>query len=297
MSRSACVTGGAGFIGSHLVDRLVDGGDEVVVLDDLSTGMRENINPAARFVEGSVQDDQAIAEAVNGCDVIFHLASRVSVPESIEQPELYHDVTALGTYRVLDAAAKAGASRFVLASSCSVYGDAPVPVTEEASISPLSPYAQAKADAEVFSREAASTSLGTISMRFFNVYGPRQRADSPYSGVIAKFMDARLRGEPPLVFGDGEQTRDFIFVSDVVDGLVLASAPHVDGGGACLNVGTGGAVSVLDLLAAIGCDAPTFMPGRTGEIRHSRADPSRAEEMLGFRAKTSLAAGIARLMG
>ena len=295
MKRRACVTGGAGFIGSHLVDRIIGDGDDVVVFDDLSTGLRGNINPAARFVQGSVQDEGAIAEAVHGCSVVFHLASRVSVPESMEQPDLYHDVTALGTRRVLDAALNAGVGRFVLASSCSVYGDAPVPVSEDAPISPLSPCARAKADAEVFTREAASVELSTIAMRFFNVYGTRQRADSPYSGVIARFMDAKVRGEPPLVFGDGEQTRDFIFVDDVVDALRRASDADAPGDGMCLNVGTGVAVSLLDLLAAIGCGDVKFMPARDGEIRHSRADAGRAEAVLGFRAKTAFDAGIKRL--
>ncbi|MCH2162419.1 MAG: NAD-dependent epimerase/dehydratase family protein, partial [Phycisphaerales bacterium] len=276
MTRTACITGGAGFIGSHLVEHLVGAGDRVVVLDDFSTGLHDNLDPAARLVEGSVQDEGAIAEAVSGCDVVFHLASRVSVAESVEHPDLYHDVTALGTRRVLDAAAAAGVSKLVLASSCSVYGDAPVPVSEGAPISPLSPYAQAKADAEGFCWEAASDTLATISMRFFNVYGPRQRADSPYSGVIAKFMDARSRGEPPTVFGDGGQTRDFIFVADVVDALVLAAASTAPGDGARLNVGTGKAVSVLDLLEAVGCASPNFKPAREGEIRHSRADPDHA---------------------
>ena len=297
MIRTACVTGGAGFIGSHLVGRLLAEGTEVVVLDDFSSGLREHVPPSVRLVEGSVLDDAAIDEATAGCDLVFHLASRVSVPESMAHPDLYHEVTALGTRRVLESALRMGATRLVLASSCSVYGDAPVPVAEDVARSPMSPYAQAKADAEDFCRGFASERFATIAARFFNVYGPGQGADSPYSGVIAKFLQARSEGTTPIVFGDGLQSRDFVFVGDVVNALILAAGSTAPGDGSPFNVGTGQAVSILDLLEAIGCAPADFQPARQGDILHSRADTTRTAEAIGFRAEVSLSEGIRELIG
>ena len=297
MIRTACVTGGAGFIGSHLVRRLLAEGAEVAVLDDFSSGLREQVPPEVRLVEGSVLDDAAIDEATAGCERIFHLASRVSVPESMAHPDLYHEVTALGTRRVLESALRMGAGRVVLASSCSVYGDAQVPVAEDATRSPMSPYAQAKADAEDFCRAFASEALATIAPRFFNVYGPGQRSDSPYSGVIAKFLQARSEGTAPIVFGDGLQSRDFVFVGDVVNALILATESASPGDGSPFNVGTGRGVSILDLLEAIGCSPADFQPAREGEVLHSCADTTLAAEAIGFRAEVSLSEGISQLIG
>lgn len=272
MSGAVCVTGGAGFIGSHVVDRLVADGREVVILDDLSTGLRENVNTAARFVEGSVQNSEDIRRAFLGCEVVFHLASRVSVQESIENPALYHDITALGTKMVIEQAP----GRVVLASSCSVYGDQPVPISEDAPFAPLSPYAQAKADAESF-----CDGEDAVALRFFNVYGPRQRADSPYSGVIAKFLADSAQ---PTIYGDGLQTRDFVHVNDVVDAMLLAecSAPGT------FNIGTGIETNLIELAKALGCGEPIFAPARDGEVRRSCAETTRARNVLGFEAKVRL---------
>ena len=292
MSRRSCITGGAGFIGSHCVDFLLSRGDEVVILDDLSTGQVENIHPDAIFIEGSVCSDVDVAEAVRGCQNVYHLASRVSVVESIEHPGIYEEVTALGTRRVLEKSRDCGVERVVLASSCSVYGDAEVPTAESAPLRPLSPYASSKLQAEVFCREYAQSSFSTIVLRFFNVFGIRQRADSPYAGVIARFMDAMEHGQPPTVFGDGLQTRDFIHVSDVVRALMLAGEKEMTGDGSAFNVGSGKEISINDLIQMIGCLPPKGMPHREGEVRRSCADISRAREELKFTAVCSVAEGL-----
>ena len=283
---AALVTGGAGFIGSHLVDALVADGVQVTVLDDLSSGDRRWPAPhgdRVRFIEGDVRDASACADAVAGVDVVYHLASRVSVVEIVAEPELYRDVVLGGTERMLDAAAAAGVRRLVLASSCSVYGDAPPPVAESAPIDPQSPYAAMKFAAEEACRAASRDGrIEAVCPRFFNVHGPRQRADSPYSGVIAIFSAKAAAGESPTIFGDGLQTRDFIHVSDIVRGLRLAMAEPTLGAGEPINLGTGVGTTVLKLAEILGCPAPILAPARDGEIRHSRADVTLAHTMLGF---------------
>ena len=227
------VTGGAGFIGSHLVDALVAGGHEVRVLDDLSSGTRTNLarhldaahgRHAIELIEGDVRDPAAARRAVEGCAAVFHGAAIVSVARSIEEPELVESVNAGGTLTVLEAARAAGARRLVFASSCAVYGDPPtLPVAEDAATDPLSPYAAAKLTAEEHCRRfAAAGDLETVCLRYFNVFGPRQDPSSEYSGVIARFIDCALAGRELTVFGDGKQTRDFVFVADVVRANVLA---------------------------------------------------------------------------
>ena len=291
----ALVTGGAGFIGSHLVDALLDAGCRVRVLDDLSTGHLDNLSHCAgriEFVEGTVRDPATCAEVVAGVEVVYHLASRVSVVESVSNPQLYREVVLDGTRNMLDAAADAGVRRLVLASSCSVYGDAPPPISEDAPLDPRSPYAAMKAEAEEACRAAP---VSTVCPRFFNVYGARQRADSPYSGVIAIFRRFATEGVPPTIFGDGLQTRDFIHVGDVVRGLMLAADASSVGRGEPINFGTGVATSVRDLAALLECLPPGFEPARTGEVRHSSASTEQARERLGFRAETELASGLALL--
>ncbi len=289
------VTGGAGFIGSHLVDQLVSLGRRVVVLDDLSTGHRENLAPHADrvvFMEGGVEAPELCRRACKGVSDVFHLASRVSVVESIESPDLYREVVLQGTRNVLRAAEEAGVRRLVLASSCSVYGDAAPPISEEASLDPRSPYAAFKAEAEQACREAA---VSTVCPRFFNVYGPRQRADSPYSGVIAIFARMAAASKSPTIFGDGLQTRDFIHVADVVRGLLLASGASAVGAGEPINFGTGVGTTVLELASLLGCRAPVFEAAREGEVRHSAADPGLARERLGFESRIALQSGLADL--
>ena len=289
------VTGGAGFIGSHLVDELVARDRKVVVLDDLSTGHRDNLvhhGDRVSFIEGGVEDPEACRRACEDVSDVFHLASRVSVVESIESPDLYREVVLGGTLNMLCAAEAAGSHRLVLASSCSVYGDATPPISETASLDPQSPYAALKAEAEQACREAA---ISTVCPRFFNVYGPRQRADSPYSGVIAIFARLAADSTSPTIFGDGLQTRDFIHVSEVVRGLLLAVGGEAVGSGEAINFGTGIGTTVLELASELGCPAPVFASAREGEVRHSAANPRLARELLGFEANLDLKAGLASL--
>lgn len=289
----AVVTGGAGFIGSHLVDDLVASGHRVRVLDDLSTGSTANLahhDGKIEFVEGSVCDPGLCMAATRDADVVFHLASRVSVVESVAAPGLYRDVVLGGTRRMLEAATTAGVRRFVLASSCSVYGEASPPIGEVARLDPRSPYAAMKAEAEAACRDAA---IPTVCPRFFNVYGPRQRADSPYSGVIAVFRRLASASTSPTIFGDGLQTRDFIHVADVSHGLRLAASASALDPGEPINFGTGVGTSIVDLASLLGCPDPVFAAARAGEVRHSIARVDRAEERIGFRPAIDLATGLA----
>ncbi len=293
--RRILVTGGAGFIGSHLVEHLVSRGHEIVVLDDLSSGRSENL-AAVRdrivFIEGGVEDPDICHRACEGVAEVHHLASRVSVVESVESPDLYRRVVLEGTRNVLRAAEGARAGRLVLASSCSVYGDATPPISETASLNPGSPYAAMKAEAEEACRDA---SIPTVCPRFFNVYGSRQRADSPYSGVIAIFAHLAAESRKPTIFGDGLQTRDFIHVSDVVRGLALAGESEAVGRGEAVNFGTGVATTVLDLASMLGCPPPNHQPARAGEVRHSMASGSFARECLGFESRVGLREGLVTL--
>ena len=296
------VTGGAGFIGSHLVESLLADGREVVVFDDLSTGKRGNLAGLdARLIEGDVRDEQAVAAAVAGCDTVYHLAALVSVPESVRRPLENDAINIGGTLRVLEAARLEGARRVVLASSAAVYGDDPAqPKREDMAPRPLSPYAVAKLTLEHYARmETALHGLGTVSLRFFNVYGPRQDPGSMYSGVISKFCQAAALGETPVVFGDGRQTRDFVHVGDVVRALRAAAETAEVGG--VFNVGRGERVSLLDLLATIGdlfgrSLSPRFEPARAGDVRDSLADIGAARHGLGYEPRMDLRTGLATLM-
>ena len=281
MSQVVLVTGGAGFIGSHLVETLTRAGQRVRVLDDFSTGQRQNLSglpSAPEIVEGDVADPAVIAKAVVGVDVVFHLAARASVQYSLDNPLGSHRSCATATLQVLDAARQAGVRRLVYAGSASAYG---IPVgavqTEADILCALSPYAAAKLAGEFYCQSfAASFGLETVVLRFFNIFGPRQRADSPYSGVIALFSDALRAGRKPRIHGDGLQSRDFTYVADVVQALTKAAAtPGVSG--RTYNVGTGKSTTLLDLMAALnellGTNViPEHVAARPGDIRHSRAD-------------------------
>ena len=232
MAGVCLVTGGAGFIGSHLVEALTAAGRTVRVFDDLSTGLRANLDGfGAEFVEGNLTDAAAVERAAAGCDVVFHLGAVASVAKSIEDPINNHAVNATGTLNVLQAARTAGVRRVIYAASASAYGGASDPdgQDEETPLCALSPYAATKLAGEFYCQAfAATTTLETVRLRFFNVFGPRQRADSPYSGVIAIFTAALSAGRTPTVHGDGLQSRDFVFVSDVARALMLAAdAPGV----------------------------------------------------------------------
>jgi UDP-glucose 4-epimerase len=303
MAGQSLVTGGAGFIGSHLVDALVEGGERVRVLDDFSTARAENLS-AARGVEvvrGSVTDPAAVARAVEGCDVVYHLAAMASVARSVEDPLACHEICATGTLNVLDAARQAGVRRVVYAASASAYGAASDPAGQDEAtpLVPLSPYAAAKLTGEFYCEAFTHTyGLETVRLRFFNVFGPRQRADSPYSGVIAIFAAALAAGRTPTVFGDGLQSRDFVYVSDVAAALRLAArTPGV--GGRVYNVGTGSSVTLLDLVAALNRVlgrnvVPNHGPPRAGDVRHSRARIERIRGELGFFAAVPFEDGLRR---
>ncbi|MGH7170196.1 MAG: NAD-dependent epimerase/dehydratase family protein [Gemmataceae bacterium] len=305
MSEICLVTGGAGFIGSHLVESLIAQGRRVRVFDDFSTGLRANLvhlQPVPEIVEGDVADAAAVERAAQGAGVIFHLAALASVQRSVEAPAETHRVCASGTLHVLDAARRVGARRVVYAASSSAYG---IPLgdvqIESDPLQPLSPYAAAKLAGELYAQSfTAAFGLETVRLRFFNIFGPRQRADSPYSGVIALFAAALSAGRTPIVYGDGLQTRDFTFVSDVVQALTRAAeAPSVSG--QVYNIGTGRGTSVLDLIAALnrqlGTDlAPRHAPSRAGDVRHSRADISAARRELGYEPAVTFEDGLARTL-
>jgi UDP-glucose 4-epimerase len=301
MSDLCLVTGGAGFIGSHLVEALAAAGRPVRVLDDFSTGQHANlshIRPYPEVVTGDVADSAAVERAVAGAGVVFHLAALASVQRSVEDPSATHRACATGTLQILDAGRRAGVRRVVYAASASAYG---VPAgdvqTEDEPVRPLSPYAAAKLTGELYCHAfAASYGLETVALRFFNIFGPRQRADSPYSGVIALFAQAMLAGRTPTIYGDGLQSRDFTCVSDVVQALLRAAqVPGVSG--RVYNIGTGRSVTVLDLVALLnkllGTNlVPGHGPPRSGDVRHSRADISRARRELGYEPVVSFEEGL-----
>lgn len=306
MAGLCLVTGGAGFIGSHLVDALVAAGRTVRVLDDFSTGQRENLAHArgVEIIQGSVTDPGAVAHAVEGCAVVYHLAALASVAKSVEDPLTSHAVCATGTLNVLDSARRAGVRRVVYAGSASAYGGASDPEgqDEETPLVALSPYAAAKLAGEFYCQAFASSyGLETVRLRFFNVFGPRQRADSPYSGVIAIFAAAIAAGRAPTIYGDGLQSRDFVYVSDVAAALQkAASVPGVSGN--VYNVGTGSSVTLLELVASLNrvlgkSPTPIHGPARAGDIRHSRAKIARIRTDLGYEAVVSFEEGLRRTVG
>ena len=290
------VTGGAGFIGSHLVEALRREGRRVRVVDNLSTGRRALVAGGTEFLEGDVND---VAEpAVRGADVVYHLAALPSVPRSVENPLESHRATAEGTLAILRAAERAGVRRVVYASSSSVYGDTPtLPKREDMPPRPLSPYAAAKLSGELHARRwGTQTRLETVSLRFFNVYGPRQDPDSPYAAVIPIFSACLLAGRPMPVNGDGGQTRDFTHVGDVVRGILAAGeAPGVSG--RVYNIAGGRPVSVKEmgesLARILGVPARMeFRPARAGDIRDSFADVEAARREIGFEARVPLDEGL-----
>ncbi|MBA7597525.1 UDP-N-acetylglucosamine 4-epimerase [subsurface metagenome] len=300
------VTGGAGFIGSHLVDGLLARGHSVTVLDDLSSGTMDNLkthtdNPAFRFIQGDIRDAEAVKRALAGVDAVIHEAAMISVPLSVKNPEFARSVNVDGTLTLLKASLGHGVKRFVYSSSCAVYGEqAELPISEDVPPQPLSPYASSKLAAEkncltFHEREG----LETICLRYFNVYGPRQTFGE-YAGVMMKFLERLRSDQPPIIYGDGEQTRDFVYVSDVVDATLLA-LEREGVAGEVMNIGTGEATSINDLceifLTAAGNTGlkPIHESSRAGDIRHSQADIKKAKKLLGFKPRVSLKEGVKRL--
>jgi len=300
----ALVTGGAGFIGSHLADALLARGDEVVVLDNLATGRVENVPEGAEFIEGDVADETAVAKAVAGCEVVFHEGALGSVARSVEAPLVSDDSNIHGTLAVLQGAHLAGARRVVLASSSSVYGGATqVPTPESAPLMPRSPYAVTKMTGEHYARVFWELhGLEAVCLRYFNVFGPRQRPDSQYAAVIPLFIDALLSGRTPQVHGDGLQSRDFTFIADTVQANLRASeAPADQCAGRVFNIARGEPSSLLDLLGILADQlgvsvTPEHVASRAGDIRHSHADVTAARRDLGYSPSVSFAEGLARTL-
>ena len=297
------VTGGAGFIGSHLATALAERDGRVRVLDNFSSGFRSNLahlEGIVELIEGDAADPNALAKAANGAEVIYHQAALASVPASVADPLASHAACATSTVNVLNTAQKAGVRRVVLAASSAAYGDQPAVSKRESDVlDPLSPYAAAKIASEYYCKAfTQSFGLETASLRYFNVYGPRQDPNSEYSAVIPIFVSRMLRGDRPVVFGDGLQSRDFVFVGDVVAANLLA-AERPEAVGQSLNVACGRQSSLLDLIAAInsalGADLqPIFEPPRAGDVKESLADITQARTLLGYEPSVSLNEGLQR---
>jgi UDP-glucose 4-epimerase len=302
LNKNVVVTGGAGFIGSHLVDELLRVGSRVNVIDDLSSGRKQNLQEACKreefkFIEGSVCDLDLLNRLFKGVDYVFHQAAVVSVPQSIEDPKRSHEVNLTGSLNVLIAARDAGVKKVILASSSAVYGDSPALLKQENQVpQPQSPYAVTKLATEYYSQIFRSAfGLQSLCLRYFNIYGPRQDLHSDYAAVIPRFIQALLEGKAPTIFGDGQQTRDFVFVKDVVSANLAAAASSAGG---IYNIASGRAISLNDLAQLLSklTDRqdlrPHYAPERVGDIKHSRADVRLAKE-IGFSARCELESGLA----
>ncbi|HAF21692.1 MAG TPA: LPS biosynthesis protein WbpP [Blastocatellia bacterium] len=298
----ALVTGGAGFIGSHIASALSNAGARVRVIDDLSTGYRENlaeIGGAIDFVNASVADEQALGKALEDVEIVFHEAAIPSVPRSIEDPRTTHIACVDSTFSLLVAAKEKKVRRLIYAASSSAYGDQPtLPKVENMLPEPLSPYAVAKLVGEYYSQVFTRVyGLETISLRYFNVFGPRQDPSSQYSGVISRFLSALLRDENPVIFGDGEQSRDFTYIDNVVEAN-LKAAETIKGIGQIINIANGERISLNELLKQLkeltgkANAVADYREPRTGDVRHSLADISRARELLGFEPRVDLRTGL-----
>jgi UDP-glucose 4-epimerase len=297
------VTGGAGFIGSHITERLLADGHTVRILDNFSTGKRENIPAAAgvEVIEGDVGDIETVRNAMQDMNYVFHEAAIASVPETVGNPLASERINYRGTLNILESARHAGVKRVVFACSAAVYGDLPeLPKREGMPLKPLSPYAVDKLASEHACKVYTHLyGLEAVALRYFNVFGPRQDPSSPYSGVISIFSDCLRQGKQPTIYGDGEQTRDFVFVSDVVEANIRAAASATSPGSA-INIATGNTLSINELLRTI-CHiqgqpfAPRYQPGRQGDIRHSRADISLARELLEWEPVVEFETGLREL--
>lgn len=303
MTRTFLVTGGAGFIGSHIATALVARGDRVRVIDNLCTGNMSNldhIRSDIEFIEADINNAAVVARVVNGVDCIFHEAALASVPRSVETPLDTNHACVTGTLQLLDQARKAGVRRLVYAASSSAYGDQPTSSKRETDLpAPISPYGAAKLAAELYCQAFTATyGFETVAIRYFNVFGPRQDPNSQYSAVIPLFITALLKGKSPVVFGDGHQSRDFTYIDNVVHGnLLAADAPNV--AGRVFNVANGKQTSLLDLIAILNRQLkidirPEFAPPRVGDVRESLADITQARKWLKYEPQVDFETGLSR---
>ncbi len=291
----AVVTGGAGFIGSHLVDALVELGYSVTIIDNMSAGRHERVNPKAILCEEDVRDEGALKKIIQKGDQVFHLAAIPSVPYSISHPKETNEINVGGTISLLGSAMAAGASRVVYSASSAVYGDNPsLPLNEELLPQPLSPYGVQKYTGEHYMRVYATLhALPTVSLRYFNVYGPRMDLTGPYAAVFGAFVRQKRQGLPMRINGDGEQTRDFVHVHDVVRANILAMESQRVGHGEVFNIGTGKSISINTLAEIIGGDIEYGQA--VGDVRHSQADNSKVRTLLGWEPQIMIKEGIASL--
>jgi nucleoside-diphosphate-sugar epimerase len=298
------VTGGAGFIGSNLAEQLIAQGARVTIIDNLTTGFRENLDEIKgdfEFIEGDINDDAALSRALDRVEVVFHQAALPSVPRSVEDPAETHRACLDGTFNLLVKGRSAGVKRFIYAASSSAYGDQPVlPKVETMRPDPLSPYAVAKLAGEYYCRAFHNVyGIETLALRYFNVFGPRQNPASMYSGVISRFIDALMTGKTAVIYGDGEQSRDFTYIGNVVDANINA-AQTKHGLGETMNVANGSRITLnelFDLLKKITGQpdaAVDFQPPRSGDVKHSQADNTRAIECLNYREIVGLEEGLRR---
>ena len=306
LTGTVVVTGGAGFIGSHIASALSAGGARVRVLDDLSTGHRENLDEIGGdidFIQGSVADEKVLAKALEGAEVVFHEAAIPSVPRSVLEPAQTHLASVDGTFSLLLAARDQKVRRVVYAASSSAYGDQPtLPKSEQMAPDPLSPYAVAKLVGEYYCQVFTRVyGLETVSLRYFNVFGPRQDPGSQYSGVVSRFISCLLGNERPVIYGDGEQSRDFTYIENVV-AANLSAASATGAVGKVINVANGARITLNELLAELkeltGKQDVTaeYLPARVGDVRHSLADITLARNLLNYESKVDLREGLQRTL-
>ena len=302
LTTKCLVTGGAGFIGSNLAEELIRQGAKVAILDNLTTGYRENLEEIKGnfdFIEGDLNDDAALLRSLDGVEIVFHEAALPSVPRSVENPVETHKACVNGTFNLLVKAKDVGVKRVIYAASSSAYGDQLIsPKVETMRPEPLSPYAAAKLTGEYYCRVFNEVyGLETISLRYFNVFGPRQNPSSAYSGVISRFIDSLMKNKTPVIYGDGEQTRDFTYISNVVDAN-LNAAQTSEGIGEVVNTANGEKVSLNELLEALKTITgkssfnADYFKARTGDVKHSQADNSRAKEWLNYQKLVGLEEGL-----
>ncbi len=290
------VTGGAGFIGSHLVDRLIKDGHQVTVIDNLSAGAEENINPEARFVKEDIRNLNNIKNYFKGQEYVFHLAAVKRIPQSIENPILVTETNIIGKLNVLLASKDAGVKRVVYSSSSSTYGTNKPPHKETMPLHCLSPYALTKHAGELYCKLFSELyDLDTVSLKYFNVYGPRMNLKGGYAAVIAVFLQQKIKGEPLTIIGDGEQKRDFTYVDDVVEATIKAIEYPREFNGEVINIGRGEG-HTINQLARLISDKFVYLPPRKGEVRESIADNSKARKLLNWEPKISLEEGLKKIM-